>query len=262
LQRVSRGYRADSGFMSQVGTKSAEGGAYRAIHSDGKRKWFTRLGFGAYGDYAESTEGGKPSGDLDFPIEYEGPKQLSIEYNPSQNWEYYAGTTYYNVRHNFGMSVRPSGSVSLSVNGSAGGAVDFSNARKATQRRFNPEIELKLGRPLSATVSHSFQRLNVAGGRLFTANLTELRAVYYFSSRMFVRAIAQYTNVDRDPSLYLVPVAPNTKRLFSQLLFSYKLNAQTVALLGYADNARGDRDLDVTRTDRTFFVKVGYAWLP
>ena len=57
-------------------------------------------------------------------------------------------------------------------------------------------------------------------------------------------------------------MAPNTKRLFTQFLFSYKLNAQTVALLGYADNARGDRNLDVTRTDRTFFVKIGYAWLP
>jgi len=102
----------------------------------------------------------------------------------------------------------------------------------------------------------------VAGGRLFTANLTEVRAVYYLSSRMFMRAIAQYTDIDRNAALYTGSVAPNTKRLFSQFLFSYKLNARTVALLGYADNARGDRTIDVTRTDRTFFAKIGYAWLP
>jgi hypothetical protein len=32
--------------------------------------------------------------------------------------------------------------------------------------------------------------------------------------------------------------------------------------MGYSDNARGDQTIDVTRTDRTFFVKLGYAWLP
>jgi hypothetical protein len=152
--------------------------------------------------------------------------------------------------------------VTFNLNGGVGGTVDFANARKATQRRFSPSLGLKLGRSLSATLSHNYQKLNVAGGRLFTANLTELRAVYYISSRMFVRAIAQYTDVDRNAALYTFTVAPNTRRLFSQLLFSYKLNAQTVALVGYADNARGDRTIDVTRTDRTFFAKIGYAWLP
>ena len=115
---------------------------------------------------------------------------------------------------------------------------------------------------LSASLSHSYQKLEVDAGRLFTANLTELRAVYYFSSRMFLRAIAQYTDVDRDPALYKSAVPARTKQLFSQFLFSYKLNAQTVALMGYSDNARGDQTIDVTRTDRTFFVKLGYAWLP
>ena len=123
-------------------------------------------------------------------------------------------------------------------------------------------LGLKLGRSLSATVSHNYQKLTVAGGTLFTANLTEVRAVYYVSSRMFVRGIAQYTDIDRNPALYTSPVPARTKQLFSQFLFSYKLNAQTVALIGYADNARGSQTIDVTRTDRTFFVKFGYAWLP
>ena len=64
------------------------------------------------------------------------------------------------------------------------------------------------------------------------------------------------------PDLYTSSLAANTKRLFTQFLFSYKLNPQTVALVGDADNAKGDRNIDVTRTDRTFFLKVGHAWLP
>jgi hypothetical protein len=261
-EQVSSGFRADSGFVTQVGKRTVRGGVYRALHSDGKKKWFTTIGLGAFGDHTVSTEGGKPAGGLDFPIEYEGPKQLTLNYNPSPNWDYFAGKTYANIRHNFGMGLRPSGTVTFSVNGGTGGTVDYSNARRATQLRFGPSLGLKLGRSLSATLSHNYQKLTVAGGRLFTANLTELRAVYYISSRMFVRGIAQYTNVDRNPDLYTFAVPANTRRLFSQFLFSYKLNPQTVALLGYADNARGDRTIDVTRTDRTFFAKIGYAWLP
>jgi hypothetical protein len=65
--------------------------------------------------------------------------------------------------------------------------------------------------------------------------------------------------VDRDPSLYLSPALPRSRHLFSQFLFSYKLNPQTVLLLGYSDNQLADRELDLVRTDRTLFVKVGYA---
>jgi hypothetical protein len=56
-------------------------------------------------------------------------------------------------------------------------------------------------------------------------------------------------------------VEPRSKRLFSQLLFSYKVNPQTVLLVGYSDNYSGLRDLNLTQTDRTFFLKLGYAWV-
>ena len=54
---------------------------------------------------------------------------------------------------------------------------------------------------------------------------------------------------------------PEYQHLFSQLLFSYKLNPQTVLFLGYSDNAVGDATTDLTRQDRTLFVKVGYAFV-
>jgi hypothetical protein len=248
--------------VTRVDLKMAQGGIYRAIHSDGRRPWFTQLGFGIFGDYTETVKGEKAASGVDIPFDYSGPRQTNLNYNFSPNRDYFAGRTYSNLRHNFSASIRPSGAVSVALSGTIGGTVDFSNARKAHQVRLTPSVELKLGRPLSATLSHNFQRLTVGNARLFTAHLLEARAVYYLSSRTFVRAIAQYTDIERDPSLYLSRVPAETRRLFTQFLFSYKLNPQTVALVGYADNARGDQAIDVTRSDRTFFVKVGYAWLP
>jgi len=33
-----------------------------------------------------------------------------------------------------------------------------------------------------------------------------------------------------------------------------------VFFIGYSDNYLGMTGIDVTQTDRTFFVKLGYAW--
>ena len=65
----------------------------------------------------------------------------------------------------------------------------------------------------------------------------------------------------RDPDLYRDEVDAVTERLFTQLLFSYKINPQTVLFLGYADNREGDELNDLTESDRTLFFKFGYAFV-
>jgi hypothetical protein len=59
--------------------------------------------------------------------------------------------------------------------------------------------------------------------------------------------------------MYGFPVDSRSRSLFTQFLFSYKLNAQTVLFIGYSDDSLGSRDVELARADRTFFLKVGYA---
>jgi len=59
--------------------------------------------------------------------------------------------------------------------------------------------------------------------------------------------------------MYSYPVDANSRGLFTQLLFSYKINPQTVLFLGYSDNSLGARGIDLVRADRTFVLKIGYA---
>jgi len=80
--------------------------------------------------------------------------------------------------------------------------------------------------------------------------------------RTFVRAIVQYRSVDRNVAVYTVPVDEFDEGLFGQFLFSYKVNPQTVLFIGYSDNQAGTRSYDLTRTNRTFFAKMGYALRP
>ncbi|MDQ1348689.1 MAG: hypothetical protein QG573_2065, partial [Acidobacteriota bacterium] len=118
------------------------------------------------------------------------------------------------------------------------------------------------GRHLKAELEHRYQRLSIDDGWLFTAQLTELRLVWQFNLRSFARVILQHRDLARDPDLYSTPVDALSRRLFSQLLYSYRLNPQTVFYLGYSDTELETDRFDALPVDRTLFVKLGYAWLP
>ena len=85
--------------------------------------------------------------------------------------------------------------------------------------------------------------------------------------RSFVRAIAQYQQVDRNALQYVSPVDQRNRSLLTQLLYAYKLNPQTVLFLGYTQEGTGFLGADtvqvpITTRGRTFFMKLGYAWRP
>jgi hypothetical protein len=56
-------------------------------------------------------------------------------------------------------------------------------------------------------------------------------------------------------------VKRETEDLLTQLLFSYRLNAQTVLLAGYSDIEAGADSVSLTETKRTVFLKIAYALL-
>jgi hypothetical protein len=112
-------------------------------------------------------------------------------------------------------------------------------------------------------LEHTLQEFDVDGGRLFTANLTDIRATYQFSTRSFLRFTAQYTDQDRDPSLYINPVQSKSRTLANQLLYSYRINAASRFFVGYSDSGfQNDVYDSIEPTNRTIFAKFSYAWQP
>jgi hypothetical protein len=143
-------------------------------------------------------------------------------------------------------------------------------ARQGRQLDIVPEFRFDVGRHLRLTMFHAFRRFELDEGRLFDANLSEARLVYQFDVRSFVRAIVQFSKLDRTPGLYEDEVPANEEDVFVQLLYSYKVNPQTALYLGYTDQ-RANTGFDsndmlvtgeMTPVSRSFFVKIGYAWVP
>jgi hypothetical protein len=192
-----------------------------------------------------------------------GPLQSFYFLDVGRRERFWNGVTFDEDFVNFFLEMRPTGGISLTLDTSFGDTIDIANTRAADEIALEPSITWNVGRHLQLGLEHDFLRLDVEGGKLFEANLTELRTVYQLNIRTFVRAILQYEDVRFDPELFISNVNRKEEHLFSQLLFSYKLNPQTVLFLGYSDNAFGaelrDRTIELTRADRTLFFKVGYA---
>jgi len=98
-------------------------------------------------------------------------------------------------------------------------------------------------------------------GRLFTAQIERLKATYNFNSRSFVRLIGERFDQDSDVALY-APVAadPHEGSFTGSALFAYRLNWQTVFFLGYGDDRAQDFGGSLQKLDRAYFVKISYAF--
>ncbi|MCK7524089.1 MAG: hypothetical protein MZV64_43905 [Ignavibacteriales bacterium] len=54
--------------------------------------------------------------------------------------------------------------------------------------------------------SHAYERLFLHGDTIYIANLSQLKLVWNFSVRSFVRAILQYSDQEQNPAAYAFPV--------------------------------------------------------
>ncbi len=252
-------FRADSGFIPRVDVKTAQAQGERFFYG-GKTDWYTRMSVGAKGLRTKDHAGTLTDQTVELFGTLNGALQSLAELRLESSKIFFNGTTFDLNQQNFAFQINPTGGLRLRLTGQVGDQIDFANTRKGDLVNLVPGIQLR-GRNLSLQLDHAYQTLDVTGGQLFEANLTQMKLIYQFNTRAFVRAIVQYQDLQRDPSLYLRPVRPKQEDLFGQFLFSYKLNPQTVLFAGYTDSRLGFQNVDLQQTDRTFFMKIGYAFL-
>jgi hypothetical protein len=97
-------------------------------------------------------------------------------------------------------------------------------------------------------------------GRLFTAEVARVKAVYVFTPKLLLRLIGQYEEVTRDPAMWVDPVLAREGGFAGSALFSYKLNWQSVLFVGYGDARALDETGALVRAGRQFFIKASYAF--
>jgi hypothetical protein len=256
-------FRADDGFVPQVGYRQTYGEAgYTIRPSTGLLR---RERFFLIGDRSIDRSGNLLN------------RRLSLGTGMDARWNSFFRLQYAADRVRAGdvvlprqqllyvLQVSPSRSISqIGIDGFVGEDVDFDGARVGTGAKLSAFATLRPSDHLELRLDEARRLLNVdrpggGRGRLFTARVDRLRATYNFSSRCFLRAIGQWTETRRDPSLYADVVDRRDGVFTGSLLFAYKLNWQTVLFAGYGDGRELTTSEDLAKTDRQFFVKLSYA---
>lgn len=255
---VGSDFRTDAGFLPQVDWRQLQGSLRRNFWMP-DAGWATRLALEVDGNYTEQHDGALLGRAASVEALYEGPLQSRVGLEAGWREENFRGQLFTLPRQELSLRLQPTGALEAGVRLERGKAIDFVEGRRADQLRVGPQLQWKAGRHLRLRLSHDLERLEKDGSELFTAHLSQSRLVYYFSPEAFLRAIVQYRNVSMNPAMYEASVPPEREQVFGQFLFSYKVNPRTVLFTGYTDTRRATDEVSLTQTDRTFFLKLGYA---
>ena len=180
---------------------------------------------------------------------------------PSRVREGFAGEVYDFNRLRLHICAKPNGSSQFWFNFDGGGQIDFDNARPGDFINLDLGGWYRVGRHFFIEPRYTRERMEVDEGWLYTSTIAALETSWQFNSRCLVRAILQHVDNSFSTELYSDDRNAAEERLFTQFLFSYKLNPRTVFFLGYSDASQATQDHGLTQKDRTIFAKIGYAWV-
>ncbi len=258
-------FRADTGFVPQVGFRRARAQAGLRRYPEHGLLNFVRL----YGtaQLEEDTHGRRIYRDLAPGVFLMGKKNLQsfLELHAEQ---VDASGVLLEQRYGiFFVQIDPSRRFSrVSLQVQFGDAIDFFQSRLGRGGSVLLTGTLRPIPRLGLEWSGERRTLDVdadgrspRGGRLFTADVERLKATYGFSSRSILRLIAQYQRTDQDPEVAGVLLPRRSGAFLGSLLYSYKLNWQTVLFLGYGDDRLREENGDLRATGRSLFFKVSYA---
>jgi hypothetical protein len=258
-------FRADSGFITRVDVVQ-EGFEMNRTFYGAPGAWYTDYRLGLQGGRSETTGGQLINRNLQPFITFQGPLQSFGRLGAGPRKEFWQGETYdLNTAFMFGQ-FRPRSGLNISLQLNRGEQIDYTNSRLADQRRWQPQVDWNATRHLLVRLRYTSDRLSAKDGpTVFSAKLTDLRLTWQFNVRSFVRLTLQDQDVTRNVDLYVnrLLTDPSTSSRATQLLYSYKLNPQTVLFAGYADNEiEDDFTSELEKTGRTLFFKLSYAWTP
>lgn len=265
LQDVHEEFRADNGFVPQVGYRYGQAEVGYTFWPEDRPVSELRLSNTV--EYVGGRDGGILTRGVTPRLEMNALKNSFIEVELA--FEDVLGIDEIHER----VQVRPSVELSpgqiwsrILLSATLGDEVDFVNDRLGDGVTLGLTNIFRLTDHLQIDLLTDRRWLDVEtatglSGRLFTADVARLKAVYTFNARSWVRLIGQWIETERELALYTVDVDSEDSELAGSVVFAYKLNWQTVLYAGYGDNRLLDpRTGDIEPADRQLFLKISYAF--
>ncbi|MCA1930551.1 carbohydrate binding family 9 domain-containing protein [Rheinheimera sp.] len=269
---LEKDFRADMGYMPQTDfTKFVQGLGYQWFSNN---KWWNRAILSGDWDISHNANHELLEKEAELFLELWGPQQSFVSFSltdrdkvgPRLNNNSLAidGNTlmFHEKRFITFAEFRPLPALYANAEIELGDAIDYRNNRLGELVQFTPELSWNASTHLQIEARQTYRYLEADGAEVFTANLTDLRFSYQFSVRSLLRLTLIYSDIRQNPLNNPGLEQQLERSLGSQLLYSYKLNPQTLFFAGYSDNAyQNDELTSMERDQRSVFMKFSYAWL-
>jgi hypothetical protein len=260
---LDKGFRSDSGFEPQVDANLQEIGGGYSWYGD-EDDWWTRVRLRANWDITHDDSGQLLEREAEAYVGVGGGMQSWVQVGGLTRDTFWDGTLYQEDKVSFYTELQPMAGLKIGIFMRYGDQVDYANSQLGDQLRIEPYAAWNINRHLFMEFNSTILDLDAKSGeRIFDASVYDVRLTWQFNRRSFLRLTTQYQDIKRNQAQYVEAVDSRTRNMGRQLLYSYKLNPQTVFFLGYSDKHFEDDGLNtLEETDRTWFMKIGYAWTP
>ena len=268
-QEFGKDFRADLGFLTKVDfNKSVVGLGHRWFPQQ-QNSWWTEIAIGGDWDITHDISGLELEEETELKLELQGAYQSFYKLGMGKRNRYFDDNLedslqgeYFDEKFIFvRASLTPIEALNLRTLFEWSDAIDFSNSRLGKSFRASPGITWQHGQHLNTKLEYTHVDFDVDDGDLFDAAIVNIRVNYQLDTRSSIRFTLQELAVDRYPELYTDDVDKQFKSRSSQLLYSYKVNPQTLFFAGYSDRGFQDDQLStIEKTGKSLFMKYSYAW--
>jgi Domain of unknown function (DUF5916)/Carbohydrate family 9 binding domain-like len=257
VRDIGDDFRANLGFMPEVGYRQVVGVAGRTWYPEGLLR---QIRPSVLVDHQWDQHGNVIFNQVSLGVNFLGVKNLNggIFYRPAEAtlFDEKTGATprqsYVVVNLQYDPSRR---FTRIGINAQSGEAIDFANGAVGRGHSIRVYSTLRPLDRLTFNVDTTRQWLNENGSRAFTAQVEYLKTEYSFSAKSLVRGVGQYIATHA----YGLGATPHSGSFLGSILYSYKLNWQTVLFAGYGDDRIVTETNRLQRFDRSLFFKVSYA---
>ena len=260
-ENIGKDYRTDLGYQEKVDYENVGFGGGQTWYAD-ESGLLTSWSYEADWDKTWAQNGDLLEEKYQGFITLKGQKQSIFEIGLLHRYENY-NDAFYNQNIGFVYTgFKPKNNIWLSFYGEYGSRIDYANEQIGDSYATQTQVTWDINDHWQVDATHNYSVLdNPQGERVYTANLLDFRLYYKLSMRAMLKLILQFEDIDRNKDAYYYQVSHINKDYGSQLVYSYKINAQTLFYLGYSDKSYQDDSLKhVERDQRTFFTKVSYSW--
>ena len=259
--RIDPGFRADLGFITQVGFKrSLLGGGRTWFGKDGAK--ISRVSINGDWDITHRFDGQLLERELEGYLNINAARESFAQIGGVTRVRFWNDRMFDEtfVTSFAETTVRPGFKAGMFLR--RGDMLDLAASRMGDGIVWEPYVTLDIGRGINLNLNYSQQRLERDGGTAFDAKVFDGRASWQFDPRQRLRLSVQASDVDRNQALYTRPVNQSGKDVAAQLLYSYKLNPRSAVYAGYSHGAFADDRIDLFDSSRSVFLKLSYAWQP